>query len=230
MFVVVLVVGAGCGSEIELRERGPTGIWFLAVAAGEPGTARGLTAGSERQLQQDRVPHELLEVELVAIEWIRLPVQGLGLEQLVDPDVHRLFQGAQATAALGGRAGPHPAPHHDALVDTLEHHVDAHGRGDPGRGADQAVELLGEGNLTARSGMREEIGDIDSESSHVRASLEASAPGGTIPSVGVGSSTPTRRTLRIAASVDAPAGDAPLRRRGECLWAGIQPMASATVI
>ncbi len=86
----------------------------------------------ERELEEQRVADELVEVELVALERIGLALDRRGLEELVD--VHRevLADVDQAHAALGAPVSGDGAADHDALGHPLERHLHVHRRLDHG--------------------------------------------------------------------------------------------------
>ncbi len=120
----------------------------------------------ERELEHQRVAHELLEIELVALDRIGVVVDGVRLVEL--GDTHGEVGGdlAQAGAALAFPAGVQLAPGDDAVGNSLEHEVEAHRLHDPRHRCAEVGERAFEVQRTARAGMRQEVGDVDAECTH----------------------------------------------------------------
>ena len=118
-----------------------------------------------RQLEQDGVADDLVEIDGVVIEEVGLAVDRVGLEQLVDADRERALDGLEAAAALGRPDDVDLAPHDDALGDALERRLDVDGA--LGRDRDRARRQIGERgvDLNVALGPRpaQEVGDDDSQ-------------------------------------------------------------------
>src|SRR5436305_2001272 len=81
----------GClsvSAQVEIGQRRPARVrrlWLFGDDVRRAGcTTGGLARRGERQLEEHDVPHQLLEVDLVAVERVRVALDGLGLEQLAD--------------------------------------------------------------------------------------------------------------------------------------------------
>src|SRR2546421_10171649 len=97
----VLRLGTAMGrlsvsAQVEFGQRRPARVrrrWLFGDDVRRAGSTTGrLARRGERQLEQDDVPHQLLEVDLVALERVRVTLDWLGLEQLADLGRERVLQ------------------------------------------------------------------------------------------------------------------------------------------
>src|SRR5213076_181798 len=101
------VIGAGRESELEVREGGPPGVEGRAVVDvvvhidGFAGLRTGGHARRrERELEEHRVAYELLEVDLVTEQRVRVTVDPMRLEELAHRDAEVVGDVAETHAAL----------------------------------------------------------------------------------------------------------------------------------
>ena len=180
-------------SELELGQRAPTGgrtarRWIRRLGAvGARGRASGGTGspqcGASGQLEQHGVAHQLLEVDLVALDRVGLALDRVGLEELVDVEVSGSLEVPEAAAALrrasGRRRRPGPrcrrAPARASTVDARPGSSTRRRR----RRRRPAIGL-GDGDARRAPGWCEQVGDVDAESGHEARPIEAprSAAGG----------------------------------------------------
>src|SRR5215207_5640426 len=181
--------------EFEIGERGPSRIGRrlvgrVIVGAGEHGRRLGgLAVGTvarrrEGQLQHERVAHELLEVELVALDGVGVTVDGVGFVELGDTDGEVGGELAEARAALSVPTSVQLTPRHDPVRNALQHEVEADRLDDARDRRAEVVERSLQVQGTARAGMRQEICDVDAECTHGPAcehGIPAGFGGGKVP-------------------------------------------------
>ena len=98
------------------------------------GAVRIVARRRQGQLEQQRVTHELLEVDLVALDRVGVAVERVRLEQLAHADVEVGGELPEAGAALALPAGVQLTPGDDAVGHPLEHEIEAHRLDDAGDG------------------------------------------------------------------------------------------------